>query len=506
MKCLTPTQIERLALGLSDETAHFAHLEACAACRANLESLQSLVRQLSEGHAQFDQEHEAAREQLLSLLPAVTDHVPVGHGGLDHFSENAISQKALSRENFAGPRPGRERLLPAIIRTFEFIRRRNRFPQWIGELTMRQRISLGCVAATILLGLFLLGQGFETKQLSAMERMAENIRKAKSFKYTEIVTYTDDLPEPGKPSVVAFTYINYGERDSFRSERFIPSWKGAGPEAININSASKPCIHISNSHKTYSVRPPISKKGYFSDDQASLDNLGNFSGSADRELGTKEINGKKARGFEIGLKKIRPDSDGGLAEIWIDVESNLPIQVRYENPKILESFTTELFTDIQWNIDIDPKLFDTTPPEGYTEATENKPDLKKQLEQINLSLQIYAEACGGQYPRDCPDFFTTQSLCKLLGLAKWPTKTNWPTKEDEVKAARAAKAIDGFSEIAGLHCYNADFAYYGQTVTSNDKDKVLLRWKLGDGRYEVIYGDLRDETVSAERLRELEGK
>ena len=315
---------------------------------------------------------------------------------------------------------------------------------------MRQRIALGSMAVTVLLGLFLVWQGLETKQLSAMERMAENIRKAKSYKYTEIVTYTDDLPEPGKPSVIAFTYINYGESNSFRSERFIPSWKGTEPEAITINSASKPCIRISNSHKTYSTRPPISKKGYFSDDPASLDNLGNFSGSADRELGTKEIDGKKARGFEIGLKKIRPDSDGGLAEIWIDVESNLPIQVRFENPKILESSTTELFTDIQWNIDIDPKLFDTTPPEGYADATEKTPTLEEQLEQINLSLQIYAEASGGHYPRECPDFFTTESLCKLLGLAKWPTKTNWPTKEDEEKAARAAKAIDGFSEIAGI--------------------------------------------------------
>ncbi len=49
-------------------------------------------------------------------------------------------------------------------------------------------------------------------------------------------------------------------------------------------------------------------------------------------------------------------------------------------------------------------------------------------------------------------------------------------------------------------------AYYGQTVGPKDKDKVLLRWKLDDGRYEVIFGDLRAETVTAERLHKLEGK
>ena len=47
---------------------------------------------------------------------------------------------------------------------------------------------------------------------------------------------------------------------------------------------------------------------------------------------------------------------------------------------------------------------------------------------------------------------------------------------------------------------------YGNTVGPKDKGKVLLRWKLDDGRYEVIFGDLRAETVTAERLLALEGK
>ncbi len=51
-----------------------------------------------------------------------------------------------------------------------------------------------------------------------------------------------------------------------------------------------------------------------------------------------------------------------------------------------------------------------------------------------------------------------------------------------------------------------DPAYYGDTVTAGDVDKVLLRWKLDDGQYRVIYGDLRIEDVSAERLAELEGE
>ena len=49
-------------------------------------------------------------------------------------------------------------------------------------------------------------------------------------------------------------------------------------------------------------------------------------------------------------------------------------------------------------------------------------------------------------------------------------------------------------------------AYYGATVTAADSDKVLVQWKLDDGRCRVIFGDLRIEDVSAERLEQLEAK
>ena len=47
-------------------------------------------------------------------------------------------------------------------------------------------------------------------------------------------------------------------------------------------------------------------------------------------------------------------------------------------------------------------------------------------------------------------------------------------------------------------------AYYGESVTPADTDKVLLRWKTSDSEYRVIFGDLRAETVTPEKLAELE--
>jgi hypothetical protein len=51
---------------------------------------------------------------------------------------------------------------------------------------------------------------------------------------------------------------------------------------------------------------------------------------------------------------------------------------------------------------------------------------------------------------------------------------------------------------------NKDAAYYGDTITLQDADKVLMRWKISDDQYRVVYGGLKVEDVSSEKLVELE--
>ena len=164
-------------------------------------------------------------------------------------------------------------------------------------------------------------------------------------------------------------------------------------------------------------------------------------------------------------------------------------------------------SDIQWNIDLDPRLFDPTPPQGCTDATPKPPASEEQIRPITEALRIYAKASEGHYPREksVNQHNVGYDLCKLLGVdASWPSK--WPTKEAGGHAGEAATAFYGFDKINEIQLHNSDAAYYGKTVGPKDKDKVLLRWKLDDGRYGVIFGDLRAETVAADRLRTLEGK
>ncbi len=462
MSCLSQRELARVALGLTEDAELTAHVEQCAPCRERLEAMQSLRHQLAETHAKFDEGHEEARERLLTLLPAAS-------------------------------------------RPPELVKPRRQIAQWIGGFTMRQRIAaLGSIGVAAALGFLLVWGGIDTKPVSAMEKMAENVRKAKSYVCKRVLLTHDEAVEPGKATCLAMCQTVYWlASGAERTETTYPdgSETVGTPREISITIPGKPGISIDHETKTFHRHAPDVRHLSSDADDGALQNLGKFSGAADRELGAKQINGKEARGFQISMKKIDSDcEDDAAVEIWIDPESGLPALVRFENMMYLGVSNTEINSDIQWNVNLDPKLFDTTPPEGYKDATPKLLPLEEQVRQITAGLRTYAEASGGHYwpGKDGDGLKAGYDLCKILGV-RWHHET-----EDEL--ATLKKVIKGLNLIGHLQATNPDAAYYGKTVSPNDKDQVLVRWKLDDGQYEVIFGDLRAETVTADRVRTLEGK
>ncbi len=353
------------------------------------------------------------------------------------------------------------------------------------------------VAAAV--GFLLLWNGSVVESVSAMEKMVENIRKVNSWRYVQIVhdSYPRAKPcKPGQPPAkdepcIAYWFAPGSTRDE---DTWSPKWKGPGPEITTIRPAGKPGIYIDHLNKTFYRYPPERRRSTDSE----LEDLAKFSGKADRDLGVKTIQGKKAHGFQIDNKKIDPDEWPGTMEVWIDTESNLPVYIRDDDEPWPDGHTcTVVTTDIQYNIVFDPKLFDTTPPQGYQDKTKKPLPLDQQVREIRKSLKACSEATGGTYPGNINELFAAQ----LYG--KWSKQM---TKVIPRETAPSPQLYKGFDEIFAVQRYNFDFAYNGKTVGAKDKDKVLLRWKLDDGRYEVFFGDLRAETVTAERLRGLEGK
>lgn len=377
--------------------------------------------------------------------------------------------------------------------------------RWMGALTMRQRIAaLGGVGIATILGLLLLWGGVATKPLAAMEKMAEKIREAKSLKVT--MSMECQLPsEPGKPPVTSTTTetLYWLAPKSYRME-----YQG-GPhtssmDGTDIFPAGTLGIHINPATKTYQRVP--SRQRAMSPFML-FDKLSMFSGQADRKLGDKEIDGAKAWGFEIDGRKIDPEGYQGSVEIWLDAESNLPNFISYKM-KISGVPVTLKMENFQWNIDLDAKFFLAEAPAGYVEEKKNAaeyPGPEKVLEGFTLALRTYAELCGGHYPQISRTFAepVRDEMYEAAGI-KLPLTAKQIIYDKQYH--KVSNAFQGFAVFNRVLLSNPDVAYFGKTVGPKAKDKVLAHWRLDDGRYQIIFGDLRAEIVTAERLHALEGK
>lgn len=355
-----------------------------------------------------------------------------------------------------------------------------------GRMSMKQRVVFSgmAAAAALLLAAWLVVAG---RPLSAMEQVAAKIREATSFSL-ETTNEEEGKKWPGgklywkAPGTVRLETTDAPE----------------GNPLVMIFPYHQPGIEIDEKHKTYQRQP--AREGYSSPIMA-LWKLGSYSGNAEKELAPRNIDDRPTRGFQVAAEKVDPSMQGTL-NIWVDTETNLPALVELEIPQPKGKMTMHHF---EWNTALDPKLFDTQPPEGYADKTPQPPGVDKIDEHIRDGLKFYAEVMGGHYPRVKMVYgdVTMNELWGKLGI-----DTRHMT-EEQIKSeayVKGLRAIAGFGWINTILRDNADAAYHGKAVGPDDKDKVLLRWKLDDGSYHVMYGDLHAETVNAERLKTLEGK
>jgi outer membrane lipoprotein-sorting protein len=457
MSC-TPTEL--LAHGVIEQSAaaaHQAHLAECPVCRRKVEDLRLLGDALVRAHRHFDFEHEQSKARLLAALPDARR--PIHSPGLGY----------------------------QVI-------------HWLGGLTMAQRTVFGGVGIVTLLILVVFWAGTTSPRARAMDNMAQKVREAKSFEMMVDIELRH-LDELGRPQIDKDTMKWYWQAP--RSQRWeqVGQLKPKYGKTTTIHPAGKPGIEMNDTSRQY--RRLRAEHGQISP-LMMVDALGRYSGQADRDLGTKQFNGKTARGFEIDARKIDDSARFvGPVEVWLDAETELPVQVRFQvnvNPT-----GTVTMRDFRWNVDLDPALFDTTPPPGYVDATPKPFPLEEQVHEITVALANYRELMGGHYPQTKTIY---GDVVRDEMLASFGVKDGRPTpaqarSEQYVKVRKAGL---GFAMLNELFRENADFAYYGLSVGPADTNKILVRWQLEDGRVQVIFGDLHHEVMTAERARELESR
>lgn len=132
------------------------------------------------------------------------------------------------------------------------------------------------------------------------------------------------------------------------------------------------------------------------------------------------------------------------------------------------------------------------------------------MRMLNLSqedmirgLSVCAEFSDGRYPSSL-DHETVIKQTEAWALAKYGKYDNLPIYQ---KKEIEKKMYDTFfmaSYYKRLIKENKDAVYYGDTVTAEDMNAVLMRWKISDNEYRVIFGDLTTQNVTGKELAELE--
>jgi hypothetical protein len=233
-----------------------------------------------------------------------------------------------------------------------------------------------------------------------------------------------------------------------------------------------------------------------------------------KSMGRSTIDGIEVEGFQTtdpnffylyvgdqeGRRLIGDVNQISVKKVWVDTKTRLP--VRYDS-------TGMVMQNFQWNIPVDAADFKPVIPDDYTSTVVKLP-VQINEETAIQGLKIWVELLG-KYPEIITPFNVTD-LRSALEKSETPAAMRLKEEIKGLTDDEIRKKLEDFRmPIRGLNRFymvlqwdKKDPAYYGETVTHKDADKVLMRWKVSDNEYRVIYGDLHAETVTPEKLVELE--
>jgi len=254
----------------------------------------------------------------------------------------------------------------------------------------------------------------------------------------------------------------------------------------------------------------------------SLSSLKEVLNSNHENIGRSIVDGVEVEGFQTtkadyivqnysyrGPRLVNRKDKQYSTKLWVDVKTLLPVRVEYLVSAIRREGNARIFLqqvdyNFQWDIPVDASTFEAPPiPDGYViEDIFPEPAKKKNaIEGFKQCVELF-----GNYPEriDLAYLWAESEESETAAGLRLKEELNELTALE-----RDNKKMDVLKPIRFLNKFyikltKKDPAYYGKTVTPKDADKVLMRWKASDNEYRVIFGDLRSETVSPEKLAELE--
>jgi outer membrane lipoprotein-sorting protein len=233
------------------------------------------------------------------------------------------------------------------------------------------------------------------------------------------------------------------------------------------------------------------------------------------ELGRSVIDGIEVEGFQT-TDPAWAGSAGAMESVkvtlWVDVETWLPVRAEMDFKMNEQMQMSGVIYDYQWDVQADAIDFEPVIPEDFTALPADGMKMPSITEEAAVEgLKLFAEIAG-QYPKQLNLVNLMQEFAKLKDSdTPAAEQLRQQLKEAQSQDEQAMQFMDMMRPFQSLGMFymtllqdKKDPAYYGESVGPDDADAVLLRWKVSDDEYRVIYGDLTAQNVSTEQLAQLE--
>ncbi|MEM7557842.1 MAG: hypothetical protein AAF394_01840 [Planctomycetota bacterium] len=351
----------------------------------------------------------------------------------------------------------------------------------LGEMSMLKKLSLGSLATSVLVvaGIFA-GNLLLVKQ--SIADVVEQLQKVTS--YQAKMRFETQIEE-GKPAIEQTSTLYWKAPGAQRMDSSVRTpGRQTESSTTSIRFPDKAGIELNNGNKTYRVLPAAAGPR---SPLMAMEQLASYRGEAEKNLGTKQIDGTDCYGFSVPLDEVDENLLDGTMEVWVDKTTDLPVEIHMHVFPGVDMITS----DFEWNKQFDESVFEVAAPENFTAAPEPKPvPDEERAKHIAEALRLYAKHSGGIYPpvKIIYGDVISVHMHKKAGL-KGPPYSKEIMKSELFQELNGSSL--GFAHMTVLMRDSAEAKYFGKTVRPKDKNAVLFQWPRPDGKMQTIYGDLR---------------
>ncbi len=232
------------------------------------------------------------------------------------------------------------------------------------------------------------------------------------------------------------------------------------------------------------------------------------------KLGRSVIDGVTVEGFETTDPAVYGGVMGDSIKIrlWVDVITWLPVLTEMDIEISEQMRIQGVIYDYQWDIQVDESEFVPVIPEDFEPLLAGGMKMPEMSEEAAVEGLRLFEEFSGKYPENLNLLTIMQQVNELI-KSQSPAAEQFreKLKQNESEEEKVTALMDIMRPIQSIGMFymmlvqdKKDPAYYGDRVTAEFPHAVLMRWRVEDGSYRVIFANLTVADVTADELTELE--